>query len=424
MQTPFVSLTFGLDTSESGRMVTMAILKNRQKGLGKQRITPVFPKLVFLHRNGINGQKEDPNYDLYEMALKTMMKRMYPDMLSLNAGYLGEMYDKYGLAISPMGCRAYLSPYFPEGSSTPVFTGRANCGAVTLNTVRYAIEAKGDKKKYFELIDENFQKALDVHLFTFERLRHVKASSNPLMFCEGGFFIKLKPDEEIEKTIKTFTWSFGYIGLDEASKIMTGKQIHEDNSFAIEVLEYLDKKIKKAKEDTGLLFAMYGTPAEGLCFKLAKADKEKYGEIQGVTDKNYYTNSFHVDVKARINPFEKQKIEKPMFDLSTGGRIHYSEFPTSKNYTAIKQVIDEGMKLGFYEGLNLELDSCNKCYHSGEFKQHKCTKCGSIDITEISRVCGYLGYSKLQGETRFNEGKEEEKNERVDHFEFEVDLND
>lgn len=326
-------------------------------------------------------------------------------------------------------CRAYLSPWYIKGGITPlddndipIFIGRANCGAVTLNTVRYAIEAKGDESIYFDLLEKNFHLATELHLLTFEKLKDVKASSNPLFFCEGGCHIKLNPDDTIESAIKTFTWSYGYIGLDEASYSMTGKQIHEDNSFAIKVLERLEELKNEAIKKHGMLFAIYGTPSEGLCYKMLSNDKEKYGEIKGVTDKDYYMNSFHVDVNAHINPIEKQKIEMPMFNISKGGRIHYSEFPNTRNKKAVKQIIDEGMKKGLYEGINLELDNCDDCYAEGEFKDGVCPKCGGTNITEIDRVCGYLGYKRLKGDTRFNPGKVAETNDRVDHFDFEVEI--
>lgn len=398
-------------------------------GIGQDHLTPVFPKLVFLHRYGINGKEEDRNYDLYLKSIKCISKRMYPDMLSLNKGYLGDIYDKYELAVSQMGCRAFLSPWYERGgmypedeNDTPIFTGRANCGAITLNTVRYAIEAKGDKDKYYELLDKYFWVAIRRHLAIYDKMCKIKASSNPLFFCEGGCFLKLDPDESIERAIKTFTWSIGYIGLTEASLLMIGKELHEDNSFAIEVLEHLDKLIEEAKGKYKLLFAIYGTPAEGLCFKFRDKDFEKYGEIKGVTDKPYYMNSFHANVNAPISSFEKQDIENPMFHLSKGGRISYVEFPNTGNLEALKVSMDKAMRDGKYEGTNIELDKCRDCGFDGEFKEHKCTRCGSSNIIEIGRVCGYLSYKVLDGDTRMNKGKVAEYEDRRDHFQIPVDV--
>lgn len=430
-QTAFIAFTFGLNTTKYGRMINKTLLENRMKGIGENGITPVFPKLAFLHRNGINGQLGDKNFDLYILALKCSMVSIYPDFLSLNSGYLGEMFDKYGLAVSQMGCRAYLAPYYVKGgfeplddTDYPVFIGRANCGAVTLNTVRYAIEAKGDKAKYFELLDIYFEKAVRVHLLTYEKLCKIKASSNPLFFCEGGCHIKLDPNESIQKAIDTFTWSFGYIGLNEASLLMIGKEIHEDNSFAIEVLEYLNKRTDEAKDKYGMMFAVYGTPAESLAHTFRNKDFAKYGLIKGVTDKEYYMNSFHVNVKAQINGIEKQRIESPMFHLSKGGRITYNEFPNITNLEGYKALVDNAMLDGKYFGGNFELDFCNVCGFKGEFTDYKCTECGSEDITMIDRVCGYVSYRKLNGDTRYNKGKYEEVEHRVDHFGIPVELGD
>lgn len=312
--------------------------------------------------------------------------------------------------------------YPKDETDYPVFTGRANCGAVTLNTVRYAIEAKGDKKVYFDLFDKNFELATRVHLWTYERLSKVKASTNPLFFCEGGCHIKLKPEETIKRAIDTFTWSYGFIGLDEASVLMTGRHIHEDNSFAVEVLNHMNKKVEEAKKKHGLLFAIYATPAEGLAYKLRNKDKEIYGDIPFVNDKLYYTNSFHCDVNAKINPILKQDQEFPMFHISNGGHIFYNELPISSNVNAIKTLVDEGMKRGFYMGVNMELDNCNDCGENGEFNGN-CPKCGSSNITSVCRVCGYLSYSKIDGDTRLNDGKADEVlNHRVDHTDIEVEI--
>lgn len=422
-QTSFIAESIGIDTSKWGRLCCKAIIEVRKEGLGENKLTAIFPKIIFLHREGINGNPEDPNYDLKLLAVECSMIRMYPDWLSLDAGYLGEMFDRYGKAISPMGCRAYLSPWYKRGgfepadeNDEPVFIGRANCGAVSLNIPRYAIQSDKNVDTYEKLITHNFWLAIKKHLYKYNKLRGIKASSNPLFFCEGGCHIKLKPDETIEKAIKTFTWSIGYIGLDEASYYMTGKHIHEDNTFAINTLKLLDGLIDEAKHKHHLLFAMYGTPAESLCYKFLQKDREKFGTVKGVTDKEYYTNSFHCNVREHVDVIEKQDIEAPMFSISKGGRIMYNEFPQTHNKEAMIQCINHAMKLGLYYGINLELDTCNNCGHQGEFKDHKCTECESEDIISVNRVCGYLGYTVIDGVNRMNAGKAQEVSERVDHI--------
>lgn len=324
-------------------------------------------------------------------------------------------------------CRAYLSPWYVRGGmypadeeDVPVFDGRANCGAITLNTVRYALESKGNEDKYFELLDKYFDIALEEHLRTFDQMKKVTGSSNPLFFCEGGCHIKVGYDESIEKAIRTFTWSFGYIGLDEATRIMRGCELADDSSFALKVLTHLNMRIEEAKNKHKLLFALYATPAESLAYKFRDKDYAKYGEVRGVTDKKYYMNSFHVNVKTHIDWKTKQDIENPLFHNSNGGHIVYNEFGTAKNYKAIKEAIDYAMKYGKYYGINLELDKCAKCGAEGEFAGFVCPVCGSTDILAIARVCGYLSYRRVDGDTRFNKGKEQETEDRVDHTNIEI----
>ena len=413
-QTSFTTITFGLDTSYEGRLVSKAILEARMGGIGKNKISAIFPKLVFLHRNDINGKEGSPNYDIKQLAIECSMKRMYPDWLSLDAGYLGEMFDKYGRAISPMGCRAFLSPWYGKDGK-PVFIGRANCGAVSINLPRLALES-GNLEEFYHKLDHYFSLAIKKHLYKYNKLRGVKASSNPLFFCEGGCHIKLKPQDTIEEAIKTFTWSIGYIGLDEVTRYFKEVGIHEDNSLGIEILNHIQNLIDKAKEETGLMLALYSTPSESLCYRFLLADREKFGIVKGITDKEYYTNSYHVWVREQIPALDKQDIEKPMFDIAKGGRIVYNEFPHTHNRKAIQQCIDYAMSLGLYYGVNLQLDTCLDCSNSGEFVNKVCTECGSDHIISINRVCGYLGYSVVDKDTRFNKGKLAEKNERVDHF--------
>ena len=415
-QTSFTTITFGLDTSKYGRLVSKAILEARMKGIGKNKISAIFPKLVFLHRNEINGLPDSPNYDIKMMAVECSMKRMYPDWLSLDEGYLGEMYDKYQRAVSPMGCRAFLSPWYGEDGK-PVFIGRANCGAVSLNLPRYALKSEGDMNKFFEIMHDNFRLAIKKHLYKFNKLRGVKASSNPLFFCEGGCHIQLKPNDTIEEAIKTFTWSIGYIGLDEVTRYFLNKGIHEDNNLGIKILEALQQWIDEAKEETGLMLALYSTPSESLCYRFLLADRKDFGIVEGVTDKEYYTNSYHVWVKESVGALDKQDIEKPMFDIAKGGRIVYNEFPHTHNKEAILQCINYAMSQGLYYGVNLQLDTCLDCGCHGEFTGGICKNCGSDHVLSINRVCGYLGYSVVDKDTRFNKGKLAEKNDRVDHFE-------
>lgn len=312
-------------------------------------------------------------------------------------------------------CRAFLSPYFNEKGEI-VFIGRANCGAVSINLPRLALESEGDINVFFEKLGEYFDLAIKKHLYKFNKLRGVKASSNPLFFCEGGCHIQLNPNDTIEEAIKTFTWSIGYIGLDEVTRYFMSKGIHQDNRLGIMILDYLQERIDKAKEETGLMLALYSTPSESLCYRFLLADKEKFGIVKGITDKEYYTNSFHVWVKEPVGALDKQDIEKPMFDIAKGGRIVYNEFPHTHNRKAIEQCINYAMKQGLYYGINLQLDTCLDCSHSGEFINGVCTECGSDHIISINRVCGYLGYSVVNKDTRFNKGKLAEKNDRVDHF--------
>lgn len=420
-QTPFVTVSFGLDTSSEGRMVTKAILETRLEKMGENKITAIFPKLVFLHREDINGKLGTPNYDLKQLGIKCSMENLYPDWLSLDAGYLGEVFDRCGKAISPMGCRAFLSPWENENGEE-TYIGRFNIGAVTLNLPRYAIDSNGDKEVFFSLIDKYFELALQTHLYTYEKMSKKKASSNPLFFVEGGCAVKLNPSDNITKALECATASFGYIGLTEACYLLSGKALHENVALGEEILSYIRNKIDKAKEEHNRLFAMYGTPSEGLCDKFLKADLEKYGVIKGVTDKEWYMNSHHVDVRAKVTALEKMEIEDKLYKYPTGGRIMYTEWPHTDNAEAIESVINRGMKKGMYIGINFENSTCNDCKAKGDFKEGTCSKCGSHNITTIDRVCGYLGIYQANGDTRYNEGKEKEVLNRVKHYNCLTDI--
>lgn len=410
----FITFTFGLDTTKFGKLITKALLQVRRAGLGTTGVPAVFPKLVFLYTDKLHGEGNE-NEDLFKDAIHTSAKCMYPDYLSLDEGYLGEVYHRTGKAISPMGCRAFLSEYVnPEGES--VFLGRANCGAITLNLPRFALKANGDMNKFLELVNENFEEAIKVHLFTYNRMKKVKAKTNPLFFQHGGCHIRLGAEDTLEKVLDTFTWSIGYIGLEEATQAMYGKSLHEYPTFAEETLKHIKGLIEQAKKDTGLMLALYSTPAESLCYKFLEQDKAIFGEIEGVTDKAYYTNSYHCNVTAKLDVDTKMNIERKMFDIATGGRIVYNEYPHTTNMKAIIDCVRYAMSLGLYYGVNIQADTCLSCGHQAEIEGN-CPKCGSYQILRINRICGYLSYTTTeQGENMVNKGKTEEIKTRVDHF--------
>ena len=410
----FITFTFGLDTTKFGKLIAKALLQVRRAGLGTTGVPAVFPKLVFLYTDKLHGEGNE-NEDLFKDAIHTSAKCMYPDYLSLDEGYLGEVYHRTGKAISPMGCRAFLSEYVnPEGES--VFLGRANCGAITLNLPRFALKANGDMNKFLELVNENFEEAIKVHLFTYNRMKKVKAKTNPLFFQHGGCHIRLGAEDTLEKVLDTFTWSIGYIGLEEATQAMYGKSLHEYPTFAEETLKHIKGLIEQAKKDTGLMLALYSTPAESLCYKFLEQDKAIFGEVEGVTDKAYYTNSYHCNVTAKLDVDTKMNIERKMFDIATGGRIVYNEYPHTTNMKAIIDCVRYAMSLGLYYGVNIQADTCLSCGHQAEIEGN-CPKCGSYQILRINRICGYLSYTTTeQGENMVNKGKTEEIKTRVDHF--------
>ena len=292
--------------------------------------------------------------------------------------------------------------------------------AISLSLPRYAILSNGNREEFFKILDKYFDYAMEVHNLTYEKMRKVKAKTNPLMFCEGGGIYKLNPEDTIEKALDYMTYSIGYIGLTEVSYIMTGKHLHEDNSFAKEVLQHLNNRIDEAKKETGKLIALYATPSEGLCDKLLRSDKAKFGSIEYITDKEWYHNSFHVGSNFDIDAVSKQLIESELFHLSNGGHIVYNEYPMTDNFEAFKSIVDFAMSEGLYYGVNVENNTCLDCGNTGDFK-NKCPKCDSENTSMITRCCGYLGFKKKNGETRYNKGKDAEVENRVKHFSVEVE---
>lgn len=420
---PFITLTFGLGTRDLERMASIEACKVRAEGQGKPgfKRMVLFPKLVFLEDKRIHGPRKVAR-DVYKAAIECSAKAMYPDWLSLEPGsYVGDIYQKYGKVVSPMGCRAFLSPWYKRGGmepaddkDEPVFIGRFNLGVISLNLPMILAKAQQENKDFYEVLDYYMEMSRGLHKRTYEYLAEMRASTNPLMYCQGGFYGgHLKPNDKIRPILKPCTLSFGFTALNELQELYNNKSLVEDGAFALEVMEHINKKLTEYKKADGLLYAIYGTPAESLCGTQLRQFRAKYGIIPKVSDREYFTNSFHCHVTEDITPTEKQDLEKRFWDLANGGKIQYVRYRNEKNIKSFMTLIDRAMNMGFYEGVNMDKDYCGKCGHTGiDFKDGKCPVCGSDDVVEVNRVCGYLGYSKVHGKSRMNAAKMNEVKDR------------
>ena len=413
-QTPFVTISFGLDTSKWGQQISKVILETRLKGLGKTNVTAIFPKLIFLHREEINGNENSPNYFLKKLGVKCSAIHLYPDWLSGDSGFQKEVYDECGRMVSPMGCRAFLGKWYHPQTGKLVIEGRGNIGAVTLNLPMYALEADGDVEKFYNLVDQYTDMVFEIHLNAYERIGKSKGSSNPLFWCEGGAWMSVGYDEPIAPVLEGFTASLGFIGLEETCQALFQKPLKDCIQFGEELVQYLWNRTMDYKEKYGKLFTLYSTPAESLIERFQKINREKYGVIENVTNRGYMTNSFHQGVWQQLIAPEKMLLEKGMHDIAQGGRITYCEWPYNVDLATLEQNINFAMKLGLYHGINVESSTCLVCGERGEFEV--CPKCGSNSVTSVNRCCGYLSFSKVKGDSRYNEGKKEEIRERVDHI--------
>ena len=418
---PFVTVTIGLGTQRFEKMCNISLLNVHKGGQGRpgNKKPVLFPKIVFLYDeklHGVGGECED----VFEAGVACSAKTMYPDWLSMTGkGYISSMYKQYKKVISPMGCRAFLSPWYERGGmypaddkDVPVFTGRFNIGAVSLHLPMILAKARSESRDFYEVLDYYLEMIRNLHKRTYEYLGAMKASTNPLAYCEGGFYGgHLKPNERIKKLLKPMTASFGITALNELQELYNGKSITEDGEFALEVLEYINKKVSEFKEEDGWLYAIYGTPAESLCGLQVEQFRKKYGIVENVSDRPYVSNSFHCHVTEDITPIEKQDLEGRFWELCNGGKIQYVRYPIDYNVQAIKSLIRRAMDLGYYEGVNLCLAYCDDCGHQ-ELEMDVCPKCGSKNLTKIDRMNGYLSYSRVHGDTRLNEAKMAEIAER------------
>ena len=418
---PFITVTAGTGTGRFAKMATIQMLNVRRKGQGKEgcKKPVLFPKIVFLYDEKLHGPGGELE-DVFEAGVECSAKTMYPDWLSLTGeGYIASMYKQYGKIISPMGCRAFLSPWYERGGmhpaddkDVPVFVGRFNIGAVSLHLPMILAKARQESRDFYEGLDYYLELIRGLHKRTYAYLGEMRASTNPLAYCEGGFYGgNLGLHDKIKPLLKSATASFGITAFNELQQLYNGKSLVEDGEFALDVLKYINKRVNEFKEADGNLYAIYGTPAESLCGLQIKQFRKKYGIIENVSDREYVSNSFHCHVTEDITPIEKQDAEYRFWELANGGKIQYVKYPIDYNIEAIKTLIRRAMDMGFYEGVNLSLAYCDDCGHQ-ELEMDVCPKCGSKNLTKIDRMNGYLSYSRVHGDTRLNEAKMAEIAER------------
>ena len=418
---PFITVTAGTGTGRFAKLATITMLNVRRRGQGKKdcKKPVLFPKIVFLYDENLHGPGK-PLEDVFEAGVECSAKTMYPDWLSLTGkGYVASMYKQYGRIVSPMGCRAFLSPWYERGGmhpaddkDMPVFVGRFNIGAVSLHLPMILAKARKESRDFYEVLDYYLNLIRQLHIRTYAYLGEMRASTNPLAYCEGGFLGgHLQLHDKIKPLLKSATASFGITALNELQELYNGKSLVEGGQFALDVMEYINTRVNEFKEADGNLYAIYGTPAENLCGVQVKQFRKKYGIVEGVSDREYVSNSFHCHVAEDITPIEKQDKEDRFWNLCNGGKIQYVKYPIDYNMEAIKTLIHRAMDMGFYEGVNLSLAYCDDCGHQ-ELEMDVCPKCGSRNLTKIDRMNGYLSYSRVHGDTRLNDAKMAEIAER------------
>lgn len=391
---------FSEDEKQILETICKVILHTRMKGHGGKPV--VFPKLVYLYdKDQITNDTHSQR--VFDECIRCSCQCMYPDYLSLNHGKVADIYKRTGAITSPMGCRAYLTEWHDPKTGEAITTGRCNIGAVSLNLPLLWEVSKNEGISFHKIIEERFNTIIDFFERRYKILADTKACTNPLAFCQGGLYEgNLNPDDKIGNLTRYMTASIGVTALHEL------KEISLDNSIGIKVLNYLNRLIEDAKERTGHLYALYGTPAESLC----QTQAEQYNKYVGKHVYDYFTNSFHRHVSEDITPFEKQDLEEWAFHQVNGGHIQYVRLDNPENFDAAKAIIQRGMLKGFYQGVNFDSAYCNSCGKHSTNVMWKCPHCGSSDLTVISRVCGYLGYSNVNGHSRMNDGKMKEISER------------
>ncbi|HFI0577962.1 TPA: anaerobic ribonucleoside-triphosphate reductase [Streptococcus suis] len=420
-QTPFTSLGFGLGTSWFEREIQKAILNIRIKGLGREGRTAIFPKLIFTVKRGLNLEPDSPNYDIKQLAVECATKRMYPDMLSYD-----KIVELTGSFKVPMGCRSFLQGWKDENGQD-VTSGRMNLGVVTINLPRIAMESAGDMDKFWEIFAERMAIAQDALVYRVERVKEATPANAPILYQYGAFGKRLAKTDAVDEVFKNrrATISLGYIGLYEVAAVFYGGQWEsnpEAKDFTVAIIKRMKELTEVWSDQYGYHFSVYSTPSESLTDRFCRLDTEKFGLVENITDKQYYTNSFHYDVRKNPTPFEKLDFEKVYVEAgASGGFIHYCEYPVlQQNPKALEAVWDYAYDRVGYLGTNTPIDHCYACDFEGDFEPtergFKCPNCGNSDpktVDVVKRTCGYLGNPQARPMVK---GRHKEIISRVKHM--------
>ncbi|MGL1807858.1 anaerobic ribonucleoside-triphosphate reductase [Enterococcus faecalis] len=419
-QTPFTSLGFGLGTNWFEREIQRAILQIRINGLGIEKRTAIFPKLIFTIKRGVNAQPTDPNYDIKQLALECATKRMYPDVLNYD-----KIVELTGSFKVPMGCRSFLQGWKDE-QGEEVNVGRMNLGVVTLNLPRIALEAQGSQEKFWQILNERLAIVKDALVYRVERVKEAKPANAPILYMYGAFGKRLATQDAVDELFKNkrATVSLGYIGLYEVASAFYGgawEDNQEAKNFTLDILKELKKNADNWGNEYGYHFSVYSTPSESLTDRFCRLDTEKFGIVENITDKEYYTNSFHYDVRKNPTPFEKLDFEKDYPKYCSGGFIHYCEYPMlQQNPKALEDVWDYAYDKVGYLGTNTPIDHCYACGFEGDFhpteRGFECPECGNHDpktCDVVKRTCGYLGNPQARPMVH---GRHKEISSRVKHL--------
>lgn len=396
-QSPFLSVGFGRTTDFFGREIQKAIFKVRMKKMNGR--LAIFPKLIFFHEEGINKEKDSPNYDIKQLALKCASVSMYPDIINVK-----RIKEVTGGIPTPMGCRSLLPQWINQKTGEEEYYGRMNLGVVTINLPRIGLESNGVEDKFWEILEERIEIAKEGLLYRLKRIREATPDNAPVLYREGAFGKRLSENDNIDSLFfnKRATLSLGYIGIYEATSCIYGldwEKNKEAKDFSVNILKKMKKHVDEWKEEYDIWFSIYATPSEALTHKFNIIDTEEFGEIKGITDKDWYTNSFHYEVEKSPNPFEKLDFESEYEPYTSGGFIHYTELVNVKhNLKALEDIWDYSYDKIGYLGQNIPVDKCFECGFEGEFNAtehgYKCSTCGNTNpdtADVVKRLCGYLG---------------------------------